>query len=44
MYPIIAGFVCLLAVAGMVGCAVWYRRERSRTVSGRIEAVRFNVR
>ena len=42
--PIIAGFVFVLAVAGMVACVAWYRRARFRTVSGRVGAVKFNIR
>jgi len=43
MPTIIAGLICVAAVAGMVACAVWYRRARSRQTLGRINAVQFNV-
>jgi len=43
MTTIIAGLVCVLAVAGMAGCGLWYCRARARTISGRINAVQFNL-
>jgi len=44
MPTIIATLVFVLAVAGMVGCAVWYRRVRSRETMRRVDDTRFNIR
>ncbi len=43
MLTVIAGFVFVASVAGMVFTAIWYRRARFRAVSGRIDRLRFNV-
>ncbi len=43
MTTIVAGLVCVLAITGMVASAVWYRRARFRTISGRLDGVRFNT-